>query len=79
MTPKLERELKTFDQHRAELVAKARDQFVLIKGDDVVGTFFSYEDALKAGYERFGAQPFLVKQIVEIDVPVNFTSLHVAI
>jgi hypothetical protein len=76
---KLQTELETYARERAGLLAKAKDQFVLIKGEEVVGTFFSYEDALKRGYERFGAEPFFVKQIVDVDVPVNFASRNVAI
>lgn len=58
----LERELKTYEanlDHWADHAGK----FVLIQGDEVVDFFATYEDALKAGYQQFGLEPFLVKQI----------------
>lgn len=39
-------------------------QFVLIKRREVLGFFPRYEEALKAGYEQLGNEPFLVKQIL---------------
>ena len=58
----LEKELETYKNKLPELLAE-EGKYVLIKGDEVVGTFAAYEDALKSGYERFGLEPFLVKQI----------------
>ena len=52
-------------------------KFVLIHGDNVAGTFTSWEDALKIGYEKLKLDPFLVKQIQAIE-PVVFISRFVA-
>lgn len=38
-------------------------KFVLIAGDKKIDVFTSYEDALKAGYQHVGLEPFLVKRI----------------
>ena len=38
-------------------------KFVLIKGAEVIQFFDSYGDALRSGYEKFGLEPFLVKQV----------------
>jgi len=38
-------------------------KFVVIRGQEVAGTWGTYEDALQAAYERFGLTPFLVKKI----------------
>jgi len=43
----------------------------------VVDTFAAYEDALKAGYQRFGLEPFMVKQILAIE-PVYYSSRSLA-
>ncbi len=59
----LERELETFRDKLQELKAEHEGKFVLIHGAEVVEVFTSYEDAIKAGYSRFGLSPFLVKQI----------------
>jgi len=74
MTQVLEEELQTYEAHKDELLSKAKDQFALIKGEEVVDVFETPMDAIRQGYERFGNVPFLVKQIVEIEVPQNFTS-----
>ena len=58
----LETELATYDSHLSELLADA-GKFVLIHGDKVEDLFSTYDDAIKAGYQRFQLQPFLVKQI----------------
>jgi hypothetical protein len=45
----------------------------LVHGNDVVGVWDSYEDALKEGYRQFGLQPFLVKRIEAIEQVHFFT------
>lgn len=58
----LEKEIQTYDRELPSLLDNM-GKFVLIHGDDVVDIFVAYEDALKAGYERFKLEPFLVKRI----------------
>lgn len=70
----LTKELQTFNAHRSELIGKANGKFVLIKDDQIIGVFDTKFDAIRQGYERFGNVGFLVKQIVEFDIPQNFTS-----
>ncbi len=65
--PNLKKELATYEQKQAELVAAHQGKFVLIHGDEVAGTWDTYEDALKAGYERFDLEPFLVKWIQGVE------------
>jgi hypothetical protein len=38
-------------------------KFAVIHGDKLIGTYDSYEDALKIGYKECGINPFLVKKI----------------
>lgn len=59
----LEQELKTYDENLPHLLEKA-GHFVLIQHSQVAGTYTSYEDAINAGYEKFGLSPFLVRQIL---------------
>jgi len=68
----LEREVKTYKDKLPELQAN-EGKFVLICGDEVVGIFDSYQDALSAGYDRCGINPFLVKQISTVEVLASFT------
>jgi len=76
MGTKLDRELATYRSHREELLGRANGKFVLIKGDRLVSIFDSPRDALQRGYEEFGNHPFLVKQVVEVEVPQNYTSFQ---
>ena len=59
----LAEEVKTYEAHLPAW-ADREGQFVLIKGRDVLGFFPRHEEALEVGYERTGAGPFLVKQIL---------------
>ena len=61
----LETELTTYKNNLNELKANVANvgKFVLIQGTDLVDVYSSYEDAIKAGYDKFGLRPFLVKQI----------------
>ena len=59
----LEKELATYESKKAELESEA-GKFVLIHGDEIVGTFDSYADAIQEGYQQYGVrEPFLVKRI----------------
>ena len=60
--PTLQRETESFNRLLPELLSQ-QGRFVLIKGDDLVATFDSYQDALADGYRRFKLEPFLVKRI----------------
>ena len=73
----LEKEIETYKAKLPELKAH-EGQYVLIQGDQVVDTFSSYDDALKAGYKQFGLTPFLVKQILAIE-PVFYFSRPIGI
>jgi hypothetical protein len=62
----LEIELATYHAKLEELKPQS-GRFVLVRGNQVVDTFGSYDDALKEGYERFGLEPFLVKRIEAVE------------
>jgi hypothetical protein len=66
----LERELQTYERERPALLAH-EGKYVLIHCDEVTGVFDVYEDALRAGYDRFGFERFLVREIHAVD-PVEF-------
>lgn len=74
---KLAQEIVCYETNRAKLVEDHPNQYVLIKGDKIVGFFDSEGDAIRAGHEKFGVDPFLVRLCVESTAPVLFTSLYV--
>jgi hypothetical protein len=59
----LAEEVRTYEAHLTDWTER-EGQFVLIKGQDVLGFYACLEAALEAGYDRFGADPFLVKQVL---------------
>jgi len=72
----LEKELETYKNKLPELQGN-EGKFVLIRGDQVVDMYSSYEDAIKEGYAKFGVNsPFLVKQIQAVQ-QVQFISRFV--
>ncbi len=65
---RLATELTTYETHRSELASKDEGKFVLIRGPEILGTWPTYEEAVRAGYEMCGlARPFLVKQISAVE------------
>jgi hypothetical protein len=72
----LQAELDTFESLRMTLVDRAPGKYALVKRNDLVDTFETELEAIREGYRRFGNEPFLVKHIVEADVPLNFTSFN---
>ena len=74
----LETELRCFNEHRAELLREAAGKFALVKGNVLLGTFESETAAIRHGYETLGNVPFLVKQVTEADIPLNF-ALHLGV
>ena len=64
---------RVFEEHVAEWRESHPGAFVLIKGEDVLGFFPALDEAFRAGIERFGLQPFFVKQIIPGDsINVSF-------
>jgi hypothetical protein len=76
----LEHELGFFESIRQELLNKQHQgKFALIKDETLVGTFARPEDAYTEGVAQFGAQAFLVKQILKEDRSENVPSLAVGV
>jgi len=76
---KFQEELKLFNQHKAEYIKTYLNQFVLIKGKEFAGSFTTEEEAYKAGLEKFGNEPFLIKQVIEKEAEVSFPALTVGV
>ncbi len=72
-------ELETYERRRETLLVQAEGKWVLIRGDQVVGTFDTNMDAVADGYRRFGNVPFMVKQILRVETPENFISNQIGI
>ncbi|HEY9123258.1 MAG TPA: hypothetical protein PK252_02685 [Bacteroidales bacterium] len=68
-----EKELEIFKKIKADLLSQYSGGFVVIKGDEVLGVWQSRLDALKSGIDKYGDVPFLVKNINESDIVINFS------
>lgn len=65
-THPLAKELETYKTLLPSLT-KEEGKFALIHGEELVGVYEGYQDALLIGYERFGVNPFLVKKISAVE------------
>ena len=74
MATLLDAELQTYERNRESLLGSAQGKFVLIKGDQIVGVYESKMDAINQGYRQLGHVPFLVKQVLKIETPLNLMS-----
>ena len=59
----LAQERKLYDQLRIALEAQARGQWALIRRNELIGTFASFELAAKEADRRFGRGPYLIREI----------------
>lgn len=78
-TPVLQQELEFFERQRLELFVRAPGKYALVKGAELIGIFDTELEAVRAGYRQIGNEPFLVKHIVEADVPLTFTSFNLGV
>jgi len=75
----LRSEVEYFEQHRVELLERAPGKYALVKGSELLGIYDTELEAIGSGYRRLGNDAFLVKQIVEAEVPLNFASFNVGL
>lgn len=70
----LDKELKKYKEVKALLQSQyPSGGFVVIKDEEVLGVWNNRMDALKTGIEKYGNVSFLVKDINESDISINFT------
>ncbi len=61
----LEKELEFFKSRYEDLISHYEGQFVLIKGDSLLGSFTTEAEAYEAGLNQLGNQPFLIKRVIK--------------
>jgi len=69
----LDREITAFEKMKADLEKHHLGKFVLIHGDDLVGTFDTEDAVIREGLRRFAHEPFLVRKVGEeaMRIPVS--------
>jgi hypothetical protein len=71
----LDIERQYFEDHRAEWLEKFPGKVVLVKGDRLVGTFDTLDDALSAGARHYGLDSFLVRHVEEAEAEILIPAL----
>jgi hypothetical protein len=60
------RESQTFRRELPRLLAEGHeDKWALIKGDEVIGLFATFDEGARVGYEKYLQDPFLVQPVRE--------------
>lgn len=59
----LTQEYAFYESKREEFEAAHTGKFVLIKRDEVVGTYDTLDDALRVAVKRYGRGPYLIEEI----------------
>lgn len=58
----LEKEFKFYVSHQKELVEKHNGKFLVIVGEEVVGVYDSFEDALTESQKKYQSGTFLIQE-----------------
>jgi hypothetical protein len=75
----LKQELEFFEANRFKLLEESAGKYALVKGAEIKGIYDTELDAVRAGYQLLGNEAFLVKHIVEADIPLVFTSFSLGV
>jgi hypothetical protein len=67
----LKQEWEYFLAHRAEWLEKAAGRYVLIHGEEAVGFYDAFSQAVDDGYRRLGHVPFLVRRLILEQSPIH--------
>ena len=70
MDKSLEENLKFFEEKLPELLETDEGRFAVGRVGDKFTCWDTYGDAIQYGYERYGLNPFLVKQVERFERPI---------
>lgn len=73
----LETELEYFKSKLPELLKHYDGQYALIKGNKLLGTYTTFQEAYNAGVQELGNEEFLIRQVSESEPMANFPALSV--
>jgi hypothetical protein len=71
----LDQERQFYSENLGRWLTQHAGKFVLVKGEELIGAYDTYEDALAEGARRFGLQSFLVRRVGEMAQEVNIPAL----
>jgi hypothetical protein len=67
----LDEELATYRRELPKMLAAHEGQYALVHGQSVDSFWPTKSEALKAGYERFGLRPFLIKKVEAVEPVID--------
>ena len=59
----LDREIATYNRMREYLEANHHWEWVVIHGEELVGTYTDFQEAAKTAVKRFGRGPYLIRRV----------------
>jgi hypothetical protein len=71
----LDRERAFYASHVDEWAKVKAGLFIAIKGEEVLGTFNSQNEALFASVARFGSEPVLIRRVGDKEATVSIPAL----
>ena len=71
----LDKERKFFEDNRSEWERAYPGKFVLVKDEILIGVFDSDSTAVTEGIQRFGLEPFLVRNVAEKEEAIRIPAL----
>lgn len=71
----LDEERAYFDEHLPDWLQHYPGKYIVVRGNELVGTFDTQEQALSEGARRFGLSSFLVRQVLESNPEVRIPAL----
>jgi hypothetical protein len=74
-----DREKGTYERIKPAMLETAEGKWVTIVGEEFVGPFEDMDEAVRAGYRRFGLGPLHVKQILAQEPPPIVLPPHLAL
>lgn len=75
----LDTERQYFEDHQPELLKEYPGKFVIIRDQEIAGSFDTLQDALVAGTRQFGLSSFLIRRTDELPQEVSIPSLALGI
>jgi hypothetical protein len=64
-----DREKATYERIKPAMLENAEGKWITIVGEEVIGPFEDMEEAVRAGWRRFGLGPLYVKQLLAQEPP----------
>ena len=61
------KELQFYKQNKADLLVKYEGKYVVIVGENVVGSYDSYQEAVTASVEKYEPGTFFIQRVTDKD------------